>query len=66
MNLRVSTEACPKLSDSQRTALISLLADEDSRVHQEVHRKLISFGPIVIEWLKPYRLDRKRSCRERV
>lgn len=57
MNLKVSPEPPPTLSESQRTALISLLADEDPRVHQEVRRKLLSYGPVVIEWLKPHALS---------
>ncbi len=41
------------LSESQRKALISLLADDDATVYQTVREKLLSYGPPVTEWLRP-------------
>lgn len=65
MNSNASTEATPSLSGTQRAALISLLADEDSRVYHEVRQKLISYGPAVIDWLQPYHLDNDPVLRRR-
>jgi regulator of sirC expression with transglutaminase-like and TPR domain len=65
MNANTSTEADSTLSDAQRTALISLLADDDARVHQEVRRKLMSYGPVVVDWLKPYSLNNDPALRRR-
>ncbi len=55
----------PKLSDSQRTALVSLLADEDRPVYQSVREKLISFGPQAAEWLRPHFLSNDPLLRRR-
>ena len=53
------------LSESQKAALISLLADEDPNVYQAVRDKILSFGQPVIEWLRPYRLSSDPSLRRR-
>lgn len=55
-----------RLSDSQRAALISLLGDEDAAVHQTVRAKLLSFGPVVVDWLRPYTLHHEPLLRRRV
>lgn len=54
-----------RLSESQRAALISLLADEDAGVHQTVRTKLLSFGEQVIGWLRPYTLSNEPLLRRR-
>jgi regulator of sirC expression with transglutaminase-like and TPR domain len=54
-----------RLSESQRAALITLLADEDAAVHQTVRTKLLSFGPQVIEWLRPCTLSNEPLLRRR-
>ena len=54
-----------RLSESQRAALISLLADEDAGVHQTVRTKLLSFGEEVIDWLRPYTLSNEPLLRRR-
>src|SRR6185369_14489064 len=54
-----------KLSDSQRSALISLLGDEDPAVYDTVRAKLISFGPEVIEWLRPCTISNEALLRRR-
>jgi regulator of sirC expression with transglutaminase-like and TPR domain len=54
-----------RLSEGQRAALISLLADEDAGVHQTVRTKLLSFGEQVIDWLRPYTLSNEPLLRRR-
>lgn len=54
------------LSESQRVALISLLADEDPAIYQIVRGQLLSFGTQACQWLRPHLLSgdplmRKRS-----
>jgi regulator of sirC expression with transglutaminase-like and TPR domain len=54
-----------ELSDGQRAALISLLGDEDSAVYETVRAKLLSYGPEVIFWLRPYTLSDEPLLRRR-
>ena len=43
-----------ELSQSERSALLSLLADEDPLVYRTVREKILSCGPPVAEWLRPH------------
>ena len=54
-----------RLSESQRTALISLLGDEDVGVFETVHAKIVSFGPEVVNWLRPHTLSNDPLLRRR-
>src|ERR1700691_133910 len=54
-----------KLSESQKAALISLLADEDPAVYQAVRDKILSCGQPVIEWLRPHTLSSDPALRRR-
>jgi regulator of sirC expression with transglutaminase-like and TPR domain len=54
-----------RLSDSQRAALISLLGDDDAAVFETVHAKLVSFGPQVVEWLRPHTISDDALLRRR-
>ena len=38
------------LSESQRTALINLLGDDDPAVYRTVREKFLSFGPQAADW----------------
>jgi len=60
-----ATKTTERLSESQRAALISLLADEDAAVHQTVRTKLLSFGEQVVDWLRPYTLSDEPLLRRR-
>lgn len=68
MNSDSSTASAPPtvaLSDSQREALISLLADEDNTVYQTVRTKLMSYGPMASAWMKPFVLSNDPLLRRR-
>ncbi|MBI5383699.1 MAG: hypothetical protein HZA90_03330 [Verrucomicrobia bacterium] len=53
------------LSERQREALISLLADEDPAVYQTVRAKLLAFGPVAGDWLRPHTLSGDPALRRR-
>jgi regulator of sirC expression with transglutaminase-like and TPR domain len=42
------------LGESQKKALISLLADDDPAVYEIIREKLLSFGAVAADWLAPY------------
>ena len=65
MNPTVSSPPSPPLSERQREALISLLADEDPSIYQTVRARLLSFGPVAGEWLRPHILSRDPVLRRR-
>jgi len=65
MNSFAPAKKSERLSESQRAALISLLADEDASVHQAVRTKLLSFGVQAVEWLRPYTLSNEALLRRR-
>lgn len=52
-----ATSASPQLSETQRTALISLLADDDPSVYQAIRDRIIASGPSACEWLRPHGLS---------
>jgi len=54
-----------ELPESQRSALLNLLADDDPAVHQAVRDKIISFGPGVAQWLQPHTLSNDPALRRR-
>jgi regulator of sirC expression with transglutaminase-like and TPR domain len=56
--MRTATIGLPGcLTESRRTALLSLLADEDCNVYQAVRASILSFGPESVLWLTPYTLS---------
>jgi regulator of sirC expression with transglutaminase-like and TPR domain len=65
MSSAVSTKAGERLSESQRTALITLLGDEDAAIFQTVRAKLLSFGPQVADWLRPFTISDDALLRRR-
>jgi regulator of sirC expression with transglutaminase-like and TPR domain len=54
------------LSENQRSALVKLLADEDTAVYHAIRGKIVSYGYPAIEWLRPYRLNSDPILRRRV
>jgi regulator of sirC expression with transglutaminase-like and TPR domain len=62
----VGTVTSPEeLSESQRSALLTLLADDDASVYRKIRQKIISFGPSVGDWLRPHTLSRDPALRRR-
>jgi len=53
------------LSESQRSALLKLLADEDPAVYHTVRKKIISYGPETIPWLRQHKLSNDPALRRR-
>ena len=54
-----------EISQSQRRALLSLLADEDPAVYRTVREKLLSCGPPAAEWLRPHTMSNDPALRRR-
>lgn len=60
------TIALPEeLSESQRAALVNLLADEDPAIFRTVREKILSYGAQASDWLRPHRLSRDPALRRR-
>ena len=63
---RVGTiTAAEELSESQKTALLTLLADDDARIYRKIRQKILSFGPAAADWLRPHTLSRDPALRRR-
>ena len=54
-----------ELRESQKAALINLLADEDPKVHEAVRQKILSLGPGTRRWLQPHTLSSDPVLRRR-
>jgi len=65
MQMLARKESPETLPPSQRDALISLLVDDDAAIYQIVRRKLLSFGPVVCQWLQPHMLSSDPVMRRR-
>jgi len=65
MNAAVAIAPLEELPESQRSALLKLLADEDPSVHLAVREKILSFGPGVVQWLQPHTLSNDPPLRRR-
>lgn len=53
------------LSESQRSALLTLLTDEDSSVYSAVRKKILGCGPSAKEWLRPHAISPDPALRRR-
>jgi regulator of sirC expression with transglutaminase-like and TPR domain len=65
MNAGGTTALSNELSQNQRMALVSLLADEDPAVYRTVREKLISCGPPAADWLRPHTMSNDPALRRR-
>jgi len=60
-NISLPTE----LSESQRLALVSLLADEDPAIYRTVRERILACGPPAAEWLRPHTMSNDPALRRR-
>ena len=60
-----SSPSLDTLSSGQRTALISLLVDDDPAIYQMVRSRLLACGPLASQWLRPYTLSSDPRMRRR-
>ncbi|MBI3848665.1 MAG: hypothetical protein HY298_00010 [Verrucomicrobia bacterium] len=65
MTATIIDESKTTLSEKQKSALITLLADEDTAVYRKVRAKILSHGAAVSQWLRPYALDSNPVLRRR-
>lgn len=54
-----------ELSEQERRALITLLADEDPYVYERVREKIVASGPGAVQWLKPHLVSSDPLVRRR-
>src|SRR5579863_5694302 len=63
---RVGTITSPEeLSEGQKAALLTLLADEDHSIYRKIRQRIVSFGPSAADWLRPHTLSRDPALRRR-
>ena len=61
-----ATIAAPdQLPESQKSALLKLLGDDDPAIYRNIRQKILSFGPAAAEWLRPCLLSRDPLLRRR-
>ena len=65
MGLSTTIATPSELRESQKAALISLLADEDATVYHAVRGKLLSLGTVTRNWLHPHTLSSDPLLRRR-
>ncbi len=65
MNFPSHSSAPQPLTDSQRVALVTLLADDDPGVYQTIRQKLLAQGVQAKDWLKDYSLHDDPVVRRR-
>lgn len=53
------------LSESQRSALLTLLTDEDASVYSAVRKKILALGPGAKNWLRPHTISSDPALRRR-
>jgi len=65
MGLSTTTTAPVVVRESEKAALISLLADEDTSVYGAVRERLLSLGAVARDWLQPHALSSDPLLRRR-
>ncbi len=66
MQSLVTTDSAPPLSEKQRAALVTLLADDDPKIYDVVRKRILLQGQGVGEWLRNYELSDDPVLRRRV
>jgi regulator of sirC expression with transglutaminase-like and TPR domain len=59
------SQAPAHLAEKQREALISLLLDEDPAIYQMVRGRLLGYGDLACQWLRPHLLSDSPVMRRR-
>jgi regulator of sirC expression with transglutaminase-like and TPR domain len=54
-----------ELPESQKAALLKLLADDDPAIYHDIRQRILSFGPSAADWLRPHLLSRDPTLRRR-
>jgi regulator of sirC expression with transglutaminase-like and TPR domain len=65
MSAVATAETTKALSESQKTALVKLLADDDAAVYQVVREKILSHGHGASAWIRPHVLSSDPLLRRR-
>ncbi len=65
MDTLLSTDLPATLTSKQRTALISLLVDDDPAIYDMVRHKILDYGRVACEWLRPYMLSNDPAMHRR-
>jgi regulator of sirC expression with transglutaminase-like and TPR domain len=65
MNPASTTASAKELSQSERLALVSLLADEDPLIYRTIREKILSYGAPAVEWLRPHTMSNDPALRRR-
>src|SRR4026208_1266567 len=65
MQTGLSNQRSVELSEKQRNALITLLADDDPAVYRTIRNRLLSFGKEATRWLQPHLLSPDPVLRRR-
>ena len=58
MNQIGAMTVADELSESQRTALLTLLADDDPAVYETIRTRVLAYGSNAADWLRPHLLSR--------
>ncbi|MBM3834350.1 MAG: hypothetical protein FJ403_13990 [Verrucomicrobia bacterium] len=65
MNALATAEALRPLSESQRAALVKLLADDDMAVYHSIRSKILAYGQEASQWVRPHTLSSDPVLRRR-
>jgi regulator of sirC expression with transglutaminase-like and TPR domain len=65
MTLPATQEPPTRLSESQKSALVKLLGDEDTAIYQVIRGKIISCGTEAVQWVRPHTLSSDPLLRRR-
>ena len=65
MSSSIADKLAASLTQKERAALITLLADEDVAVYRSVREKILSYGQSAREWLRPHALSNDPVLRRR-
>jgi regulator of sirC expression with transglutaminase-like and TPR domain len=66
MNSTAATPPNPGFTETQRGALLKLLADEDPAIWQVIRQKILACGALAETWLRPHSLSPDPATRRRV